>query len=278
MNLFHLPDASEVAKHRPTIGSLVLANCVPLLGVLFLGWDAFAIAFIYWSENVVIGLLNAVKIVLCSPDPDEIKSGLLDQWVAAAKAQGASTDDVAETKQQIENQLNGGAWTMHAGKLFLVPFFCVHYGIFCFVHGMFICVLLGGGGPFRGGGAVDPFDAALLAIQDRWLMLSIVLLAASHVWSFFVNYLWGGEYRRSVPILLMFQPYGRIVVLHIAILAGGFAAVLLGSPVWMLVPLVVGKTLLDINLHTWQHQSSTDEPTEDGSMTTALADDLYGEK
>jgi hypothetical protein len=275
MNLLQIPSASDVAKHRPSIGSLVLANAMPLLGVLFLGWDAFAIAFVYWSENVVIGVLNAVKIVLCSPDADEIKGGVLNEWINQAKARGASAKDIAESTEQIENQLQGGPIATHAAKLFLVPFFCFHYGLFCLVHGVFVCVLLGGGGPFAGGGPVDPFETAMQALQDPWLLLSIALLAASHVWSFLVNYVWGGEYRRTVPILLMFQPYGRIVVLHIAILAGGFAAAFLGSPVWFLVPLVIGKTLLDVNLHIWQHRHT--DTTVDRSLTTALDDTLFGD-
>ncbi len=32
-----------------------------------------------------------------------------------------------------------------AGKFFLIPFFCVHYGMFTFIHGVFVIGQFGGG-------------------------------------------------------------------------------------------------------------------------------------
>ena len=52
----------------------------------------------------------------------------------------------------------------------------------------------------------------------------------------------------------MMAPYGRIVVLHIAILFGAFAIMALGSPLFLLVLLIVGKIALDLKLHRRSHQ------------------------
>jgi hypothetical protein len=52
----------------------------------------------------------------------------------------------------------------------------------------------------------------------------------------------------------MFQPYGRIVVLHIAILLGAFAVLALGSNIGVLLILIVGKTALDLGFHVWERQ------------------------
>lgn len=41
---------------------LVLSNLIPLAGVLWWGWDAFVVLFLYWLENGVIGVINALKI------------------------------------------------------------------------------------------------------------------------------------------------------------------------------------------------------------------------
>ena len=62
----------------------------------------------------------------------------------------------------------------------------------------------------------------------------VVALAASHLYSFFVNYIGHGEYRRTFVVWLMVQPYARVVVLHLAILFGGFIAMALGSNVGVL--------------------------------------------
>jgi hypothetical protein len=77
----------------------------------------------------------------------------------------------------------------------------------------------------------------------------VFALAASHLWSFFVNYLGRGEYRRTVVAVLMAQPYARIVILHVAILLGGFVSMALGSNIGILMLLIVGKTTLDLSLH-----------------------------
>jgi hypothetical protein len=47
----------------------------------------------------------------------------------------------------------------------------------------------------------------------------------------------------------MAQPYARVVVLHLAILFGGWIALALGSNVGVLMLLIAGKTVLDLSLH-----------------------------
>ena len=52
----------------------------------------------------------------------------------------------------------------------------------------------------------------------------------------------------------MQQPYGRVVVLHLTILLGGFAAMLLGSPLWALLLLIGLKIALDLKAHLKEHR------------------------
>ena len=53
--------------------------------------------------------------------------------------------------------------------------------------------------------------------------------------------------------MLMSAPYKRIIVLHLAILFGGWGVLALGSPLPVLVILVVLKTALDLKLHLKEH-------------------------
>ncbi|TVR07939.1 MAG: hypothetical protein EA385_11305 [Salinarimonadaceae bacterium] len=46
----------------PSILILVAVNLIPLGGVLFYGWTVFELLALFWAENVVIGLLNLVKM------------------------------------------------------------------------------------------------------------------------------------------------------------------------------------------------------------------------
>ena len=48
---------------------------------------------------------------------------------------------------------------------------------------------------------------------------------------------------------LMQRPYGRIIILHVTIIAGGFLVTVLDNPFWMLPVLVVVKTSIDLRMH-----------------------------
>jgi len=132
-------------------------------------------------------------------------------------------------------------------KLFLIPFFCFHYGMFTFVHGVFVVGMLGG--CFRVGGSFPGPETFLGLIREKHLTWALLGLFASHAISFAHNYLARGEYRRADLKLLMGQPYGRIVVLHLTILLGGFLMMALRSPTVGLALLVVLKIILDLRAH-----------------------------
>ena len=42
---------------------LIISNLLPLGGVLFLDWDIGALVVLYWSENLVLGFYNILKMV-----------------------------------------------------------------------------------------------------------------------------------------------------------------------------------------------------------------------
>lgn len=48
----------------PSEAFLIAANLLPLAGALFWGWKVFDIMFLYWMENVIIGLFHAAKMTL----------------------------------------------------------------------------------------------------------------------------------------------------------------------------------------------------------------------
>ena len=136
---------------------------------------------------------------------------------------------------------------MLPAKLGLSAFFTVHYGIFCLVHGVFIVVLLGGDR-----GIAGPFEIpAVFSGSLTWALLALIV---SHAVSFIWNYLGKGENRETDLNAQMFTPYPRIIVLHLAILFGAFVVMAFGQPVLLLAILVVGKTVLDLQLHRRAHQ------------------------
>jgi len=136
------------------------------------------------------------------------------------------------------------------GMLVLMPFFGAHYGMFTFVHGMFVIAMLGPPG------ANGMADGIALLLAPEGLLLALFALVASHGFSFVVNFLLGGEWRQEDGTRLMMQPYGRVVVLHLVIIAGGALVLALGEPAWALVLLVLLKIGIDIVAHRRQHRAA----------------------
>ncbi|MDH4202190.1 MAG: DUF6498-containing protein [Phycisphaerae bacterium] len=210
--------------------SLLIANALPIVGVLCFGWDAFAIVLLYWTENIVLGFYNVLKMVF------------VKMPIPAA----------------------------NIGKLFMIPFFIIHYGGFTAVHGMFVLSFFTGNAegpsPFSPGNTWPCFLVFVqllfnvirvaLSMLPPNMLFAVAGLFVSHGVSFGYNYFYKGERRRTNLGKLMSQPYGRIVVLHIAILFGGFLTMAMGSPVGVLLILVLLKTVIDVKLHLRERQKN----------------------
>jgi hypothetical protein len=163
--------------------ALLVANAIPLVGVLFFGWNVWTILIVYWLENGIVGVFNVLRML---------------------KAEGPGDADTGRMTMN-GRPIDAGA------KASLIPFFVLHYGIFWTVHGIFVLILpvFGATAPDGGPGAdmTSGFDPATIA-------LAVIALTISHGVSYYVNFLRGGEYRRVSAAGQMFAPYGRLVVLH----------------------------------------------------------------
>lgn len=202
--------------------ALVLANLVPVFGVLYMGWDVGAIVVLYWFENLITGTYTLLKMFV----------------------------------------------TAGFSELFHMLFFCIHYGMFCAIHGLAVMELT----RF----AVEPAD---IPAQESWpgplvlvqMFVNLVRqvidaapaeflwaclgLLLSHGVSFVLLFIGQKEYRHTTVKKLMSAPYKRIAVLHVAVIAGGFLVAALHSPIGLLIALVALKTGMDIMLHNRSHKA-----------------------
>lgn len=226
----------SIPRNLPLV-FLIAANLIPVIGVLLWGWSVFEIVALYWFENVVIGAVNILKL-------------------ATASGEESSHPNLPKHLQMPQTP----GFVRHIGKLFLIPFFTIHYGMFCFVHGIFVFALLGGkGGGYMSGNPFSGMAGMIGRIFESggaWFVLAII---ASHLFSFGWNFIGKGEHRRTSLKQLMAAPYGRIVVLHIAIIFGAFVITALGSPVFLLLILIAGKIILDAKLHMRSHRKLNPE-------------------
>lgn len=210
--------------------ALVAANIILLFGVLFLGWDVFSVVLLYWAENLVIGFYNVLKMAFVRT-PGE--ANLI-------------------------------------GKFLQIPFFIFHYGLFTALHGDFLLSLFGkkmdsameGDWPdflFFLEWLFNVVKRVFLIISPE-MKLALLALFISHGVSFVYNYLIKGEFAEIKLEKLMSQPYGRIIVMHIAVLAGFFLTMSMGEPTGILVVLVILKIFIDAKLHLHQHKKPRNVP------------------
>ena len=185
---------------------VVISNVIPLLGVLFLDWSIGHIVILYWIENVILGLWNIPRILFAGDYLNKFKN------------------------------------------LPLAVFFCIHYGIFCLVHGIFIVSLItfSDTNSFSTIGNENGIINAVSKFASFGLLLAIVTMFISTGWDLVKNYILNGENKKWSVGKAMGYPYAHIIVVHIAIFAGAFGAILLGASWALLTALIIGKTLIEL--------------------------------
>jgi hypothetical protein len=128
--------------------------------------------------------------------------------------------------------LNGRTVT-EASRTSLILFFAAHYGFFTLGHGVFVFAVFG-----------RQFEGSL-----RDLGIAALGLAVSHGISYRKNFIGGEEYKKVSFANLFWQPYSRIVIMHLTIIFGGALAGASGSPLPALILMVALKTLVDLASH-----------------------------
>ena len=53
---------------RPSAYALILANLMPVAGVVLFDWNVVTILILYWAESVVIGIVNVLRLICCQTD------------------------------------------------------------------------------------------------------------------------------------------------------------------------------------------------------------------
>lgn len=219
----------------PSYLPLIVANIIPVFFIIFDNWAVGPVILLYWAENIVIGFYNICRIIIAPVGHPVL-------WV---------------------------------GKVFKILFFLIHFGGFCAIHGMLVFgmvseyeagtvdVSMDGDMGFKFGPFV--FVALLINVVRHFFetasvetLFSVLALFVSHGLSFIFNYWRSGEYQKKNTQDLMTDPYQRVIVLHLVIIAGGFAVLALKSPVPLVILLVLVKIIIDVKLHQKSHQRASE--------------------
>jgi hypothetical protein len=100
-----------------SVWALLIANAIPLVGVVFLGWSLWTILVLYWLENGIVGAWNIPRILL---------------------AEGSVLPDGSPTlpMSRVLGSTDSGL-----GRAATAIFFTIHYGLFWAIHGAFVFAL-----------------------------------------------------------------------------------------------------------------------------------------
>lgn len=207
--------------------TLVAYTALPLVGVLWLGWDWREIVLLYWLENISLGAAMFVTLLRTArATPVATPAETTPETTPEAPAETTTTDPTTTDPT-----------TQHpAAGLMLAFFFSVHYGMFTLVHGVFVYLLITGGlGPAT---EVDrPLN--LGGVFLVWAIGGAVQVVASVIGSL--------PHKRGTS--LMMSAYPRIIVLHLTIILGVFAIIMLGWGAAAAIVLIAFHAL--ITLSTW---------------------------
>jgi len=206
------------AIRNPVVLAGLLIDLIPIYAVIAWGWTAAPLVMLYWLENVVTGVMTLPRILL---------SGAAFGW----------------------RGLIAGA--------FFSAFFTFHYGLFCFVHGIFLQVFTSISSAWsESPDTVTSFPDSPLALVESALrsaphMMAVVAAGvALQVVLFAWQFVGKGEWKTTNPMVEMFAPYPRIVVLHIGIFAGAGALFILGEPMIGVLALIIFRALWGILAHS----------------------------
>ncbi|MFN7054369.1 DUF6498-containing protein [Hyphomonas sp.] len=187
---------------------LALANLgvdlLPVVAVLSFGWGAAPLVALYWLENLVIGVFTILRMLAAGTQNGVFGLG---------------------------------------GALFMSAFFTVHYGMFCFGHGVFLYTFAGHT-DFPGPSELVSWAAG----SGAHMGLFLAAIAAVNLAVYLRDYIGRGEFRRTEISAEMGAPYGRIVTLHIAIILGAGLTMGLGEPLLGVLLLIVLRVVFGMVL------------------------------
>lgn len=192
----------------------LIVDLLPVCAVLFLGWGAAPLVFLYWLENLVIGVMTELRMLTV---------GIF----------------------------NGIATLI--GAIFMCAFFTFHYGMFCFVHGIFLVALSSGlndtaAGPLGDGfPGIDGLITYMLGSAPGMVMI-LALILAFNLSVYLIDGVLRGELRDRDLAEEMGAPYGRIIVVHIGIFAGFGAMMALGEPMLGVLGLILLRVIWGVFL------------------------------
>lgn len=200
---------SSLNLSRSVLAILLFANTLPLFGVLYWNWGVFELIYIYWFENVILGVLQLVKMAFNQPS-------LPLNWFL---------------------------------KLFYMPFFTLHYGMFTFAHGVILLDIFAPHSLQAQLKAISMSERLFFMMQEPSIYFMAMVLFVSNGALVLKEYFLTNRFQEIKIVALMFEPYGRIVVLHVTLLLSAYLLQKYHEPLFGLIVLIGVKLIFELIIH-----------------------------
>lgn len=187
--------------------SIIAGNLLPILGIVWLGWDASTLIILYWMETAVIGLWTVLRLAV-TPQEKLPRFGAF------------------------------GANDAHVDGLGLGLFLLLHAGFFMGIH-MFMLSGIAPGEWSRHLASPVAFVTDFVIPTGLWIPLAGLCISRGAVTLHEIR-----MQRPAGHFIAGF--YARIILMQMVILMGGMLALLLDSPAVLLMLIVVFKTIVEV--------------------------------
>jgi hypothetical protein len=206
---------------EPATVITLIANLIPLVGVLTWGWDAFLLLTLYWMETVIVAVRTILQVAISGD----------------------------------------GRPARASSRIGLALFFTFHAGIFIGVHFIFLWLLFSGDWPRRTGGVLEFFRFALVEEGLWVPLLIMAFAQAMPLLETPMrNLLARRQGRAPQPVAaplshgeIVTGLYARIIVMQFTIILGAWLAIVLGST-GPLILLILAKVFIEIR---WRSSPDT---------------------
>ena len=237
------PEPSAPLWKRSGAIPVILTSLLPIVGVLFFGWDAFTIVLLYWFENGIIGLFNTLRIAISKPDYRSYADYVvLNPWLFdPSRSRLTPLPRITQEDWELILRTPVSRHRLVENTRFFALLFLGHYSLFMLGQAYLIGRLL------KGVSFADLGE--LLASQmSLGFLMAVLAIFLQHAYTFGTECFEGGGRIRQEPGILMYQPYYNIVFVHVALLAGCMLISWLSLPPFVAILLIVLKVGYDLEL------------------------------
>lgn len=222
--------------HKKEIPGIVILHLIPLFGVFFLDWDAYTVVVLYFIETIYIGFFTFIKLLLSDANPtnEELKHQVKSLFGNLMK------DENTLDSFKRDTNLYGS----FGSKMGLGLFFLVHYNFFIIGQSVFITSVFGGDfGLFSG---IFAMINHVFGQPGSPIFYMAVFMFLHVGFREYYGYIWNNDFKRLHPLIIMFQPYSRILIQQFVVIFGGMVAMFLKAAVPFVILLSIFKITTDI--------------------------------